>query len=293
MITFLNTSVSSSSLDRDANEFIKASGITNSVHKRAINDLCKDLKSTGFWNKSYRIFPFIYTGVTASSILELKTRTSLSEDNGYGITGVTFSNNGIKFNKGVIYYDSQSWTPNTQVTPGHISIWSRTDLFSSGLTSSGFGSINNQQNGAYLVLGTNSVSASLWNDSTFISNYGAHAFSSVSTNGLFIYSNENNNDGNISSVNTPYIFYMSRNGSVLGTQSSRSNISNGGINFSIGSLININLLPNLYTNVSNGEISWLSYGGGGLNLGEQIDIDEQNNFYQIVYKFQKALGREV
>lgn len=291
MITFLNTSISSSTLDIDALEFIKVAGITNSNHKRALNDLCGDLKSYGFWDKSYRIFPMIYAGTTSSILLELKTRTSLIEDTGYGSTNATFSNSGIYFNNGVNYYDSQTWTPDSSVKPGYISVWSKTNLLTSGLTSAGFGYINSQQNGPYILLGTNSISASLWNDSTYIPNYGAHTFSSVSSEGLFLYSNQNNNNGNISSNSNKYVFYLSRNGQILGTQSSRSNISSGGTNFNLGSIINESLLPNLYTNVANSQISWFSYGGGSKEFGSQINIENQEKFYEIVSKFQKALGR--
>jgi hypothetical protein len=292
MIIPLNNGISNSILDFDAREFIDICGITNSQIKRGVNDCFKELKGSGIWDSIYYGFTMINSGTTQSMLIDIKSRQPLSVF--IPISGPTasptYSNDGIQYNNGEFHGFTTS--PfiniiNNEAAPGHISILNRTDYTLLGLTAT-------SKHGYQEILGgyeqsisfsQNFVSASLWNVS------GPMAFTVSNTSGFFIFSNVDDNLGRTASVTNPYRFYLSRNGQVLGTQSSNRNYHTFGSNIFIGAFSDNISLP---IQRSIDQISWYSIGSGfGTNStsGRQIDIDKQERFYRIIQKLQNSLNR--
>lgn len=294
MIIPLANSISNSILDYDARQFINVCGITNSVTIRAINDCFKKFKSEDIWNRIYYGFAMVSTGGSASMLVDIKSRQSINlYTPNSGITAsATFSSTGVQFNRGQFLATSDyvfDFIINSDAAPGHISIYNRTNYSSLGITGSskhGF----RESFGGYeqsITFTSGTVSGSLWNK------LGPMGFSSSSTSGFFLFSNINDNNGLFANGSNPYVFYMSRNGQILGTQSSETNSHKFGSRIMIGAFGDNFVNPE---SRSVDEISWYSIGSGfGENSpsGRQIDIGKQENFFQIVKNLQIALNRAV
>lgn len=293
MIVPLNTAINSSRLDPDALEFIKNSSIADSNQVRALNELCKDLKSEGFWDSLLVAFPMIWNGTTASVLRDLKTGLLLDTftPNAGSTASPTYSTNGIQYNGGQWHATDFIFSPNqfSDTPPGHISIYSRTNYFTSGITASGghgyveFPSANKQS----IEFSQDGILSSLWQE-----NYESINFGVTSTSGFFLFSNVDNNSGEISSTSNPYNFYLSRNGQILGTGSSSRNFQTFGSRVVIGSVLGIGEQP--YKR-SYEEICWYSCGAGFEegSFGKNINLEKQEIFYNIIQKFQTSLGRQV
>lgn len=294
MIIPLNNSITNSMLDYDAREFISTCGITNSLIVRRINDCFKDFKYEGIWDCIYYGFAMIYAGTTQSMLVDIKTRQSLSLVTPFtgNTSSATFSESGIQFNNGSFY--GVLGTPfnnllNTDSAPGHISIYNRTNYNFYGLTgTSKHGYL--EPLGGYeqsISFSPNLISASLWNAN------GPMTFSTTSTSGFFLFSNVDDNSGLTASLINPYNFYLSRNGEILGSQSSQKNFHTVGSNIIIGAFGDNLANPTIK---SFDEISWYSIGSGfgeNTTTGKNINIEKQQRFYEIVLKLQVALNREM
>jgi hypothetical protein len=293
MIIPLNNAINASRLDSDALEFIKNSSITDSTQIRALNELCKDLKREGFWDLLLVAFPMIWAGSTASILRDLKSGSLLETftPTSGSTASPTYSTNGIQYNGGQWHATDFIFTPNPLIDtpPGHISIYSRTNYFTAGITASGghgyveFPSANKQS----IEFSQTGILASLWQE-----DYGSINFGVTATSGFFLFSNVDDNSGNFASSVNPYIFYMSRNGQILGTGSTTKNFQNFGSRVVIGSVMDMGEQP--YKR-SYEEISWFSCGAGFSNgeYGGQIDIEKSEIFNGIIQKFQTSLGRQV
>jgi hypothetical protein len=293
MITTLNNSISNSILDFDAREFIDTCGITSSNIIRNINDCFKELKRSGIWDSIYYGFAMIYSGTSQSMLVDIKSRQSL---NSYipisgPTTSATYSTTGIQYNGGeFLAIDNIPFGNiiNSDSAPGHISIYNRTDYNSIGLTLSskhGYREIFGGYEQSFSFTNTG-VSGSLWNAA------GPMGFSVSNTSGFFLFSNVDDNDGIPASISNPYKFYMSRNGQILGSQSSVKNYHTFGSNIVIGAFTE-NLLISLESSFD--EICWYSIGSGfgyESQYGRQIDIEKQEIYFQIIQKLQKSLSRE-
>lgn len=294
MIIPLNSAINSSRLDSDALAFIKQAQITDSFAIRALNVLCKDLKREGIWDSLYYAFPMVFTGITASMLLDLKNRVSLIEILPLtgSTAGVTYSSNGVQYNGGSYHALSDvtlNPTPLSNTPPGHISIYNRTNHVTAGLTvSTGHGYYEGPNSNKFSIeFSTNGVSGSIWN-----ATFSTIGFTVSNSSGFYIYSNTNNNSGFTASSNYPYEFYLSRNGEVIGTSFSYRNFQKW------GSVVVIGSLSQGYGNPisrSYDQICWYSCGVGfqGSSRGTHIDSSKAEVFYNIVQNFQKALGREV
>jgi hypothetical protein len=119
--------------DPDALAFITATGITDNTQKNAVNKLVLDLKSYSIWTKMKAIYPFV-GGTASQHRFNLKDPRTVS-----AAYYLNFFGGGI--------HSSNGWLPNnldayadTQLIPSsvlslnntHISIYSRTDIYSSG-----------------------------------------------------------------------------------------------------------------------------------------------------------------
>jgi len=318
MITFTNNGINTSILDYDAREFIRVAKLTDETQIRAINELCKDLKVGGFWDRIWKAYPFVYNGTTASMMVELKSRTSASIQTTPFIAGLpysdmtppTLSSTGIKFNGGSALNVSYgySWTiGGTQTTvisggtkyndlPAHICFYSRTSSFPSGQKFGGVKWYGNPGSNGYNF-------QQFWsgNNYVFTCQQGNHTALTASTpgyDGLFIYSNSNDNGGLTASSTNPYLKYLSRNGQILKVHSVTLSWSDR----SFGGPI---LLSNNFDGAASGstsaagftEYAWWSMGGGDPNTGKGggsfiPDIQSQD-FYNVIQKFQTTLGRQV
>lgn len=293
MIIPLNNSISSSILDNDANEFIAVCGITNSQTVRRINDCFKDLKKENLWDCMFYGFAMISTGTTQSLLIDIKTRQSLTQNLPIigNTTSATYSTNGIQFNNGEyvgLFTNPFNTLINTDAAPGHISIYNRTNYNFYGLTgSSKHGFLESFGYEQSISFSPDTISASLWNQD------GPMGFSSSSTSGFFLFSNIDDNNGLTASPINPYRFYLSRNGQILGSQSSNRNYHTFGSNVVIGAFGDNLGNPSVR---SFDEISWYSIGSGfGENslTGRQINLEKQEKFFQIILNLQIALNREV
>ena len=292
MITTLNNSISASVLDSDATDFIITCGITQSIPIRAINDCFRELKAADIWDCIYYGFAMIYAGTTQSMLVDIKSRTILtvSTSSTGSIDAPTYSNTGIQYNGGEFH--SLSGYPfnfilSSNSAPGHISIYNRTDYNSLGLTATskhGFLEFGGKEHS--ISFSPSGVSASLWNES------GPMSFTLSNTSGFFVFSNIDGNSGFTASVTNPYRFYLSRNGEIIGSQSSTRNYHTLGSNLLIGAF-GSSITSTTVRSID--EICWYSIGSGfGLDSpsGRQIDINKQEIFFQIIQKLQKSLNRE-
>lgn len=294
MIIPLNTAINASKLDSDALAFIREAQITDSFTIRALNALCKDLKREDIWDSLYYAFPMIFTGITSSMLLDLKSRISLVDvipETG-STAGVTYSSNGIQYNGGSYHALSEATlnpSPLSDTPPGHISIYNRTNHVTTGLTvSTGHGFYEGPNSNKFSIeFSTTGVSGSIWN-----ATFSSIGFTVSNTTGFYIFSNSFDNYGFTASVTYPYQFYLSRNGEVIGTSFSYKNSQKWGSSVVIGSLSQGYGSPILR---SYDQICWYSCGVGfeGSTKGKHINIDKSEIFYNIIQKFQKALGREV
>lgn len=294
MIIPLNSAINSSLLDPDALAFIKEAEITDSFAIRALNVLCKDLKREGIWDSLYYAFPMVFTGITASMLLDLKNRVSLIEILPLtgSTAGVTYSSNGFQYNGGVYHALSEitlNPSPLSDTPPGHISIYNRTNHVTAGLTvSTGHGYYESSNGNKFSIeFSTTGVSGSIWN-----ATYSTIGFTVSNTTGFYIFSNTYDNLGYTASSVKPYQFYLSRNGEITGTSYSYKNSQRWGSGVVIGSLSKGYGFP---LSRSFDQICWYSCGVGfqGSSRGTHIDSSKAEVFYNIVQNFQKALGREV
>lgn len=294
MIIPLNTAISASQLDNDALAFIEEASITDSFTIRALNELCRDLKREGIWDSLYVAFPMIFTGVTASQLIDLKTRTQLEivTPSSGSTASPTYSSDGIKYNGGQYHLWVDGFfnpSPFSDTPPSHIAIYSRTNHLSEGITQSTHGYYEFSNGNHQLIsFSTSSVVASLWN-----STYSVATFSNTNSTGFYIFSNSDNNSGFTASSQYPYQFYMSRNGQVIGTSSSTKNKQANGSRVVVGgfSWAYGELFDRAYD-----QICWYSCGAGFSGSNSQggfIPESKQEIFYNIIQKFQTYLGREV
>jgi hypothetical protein len=309
MITFTNNGINTSMLDYDAREFIRLAKLTDETQIRAVNELCKDLKRERFWDSFWRVFPFVYGGTTASMLYCLKTRQILTIDSTPG--SLTFSSTGVQFGYTSSLSINGIFLQNTEIYyGGHISIYNRTSTnfnFSQRHGMAGNGGAQ-RFTGPFLNFGsgTGTMSASFYNGSVY--RVPGNPYSSSNTNGdpgnprvntftysgdntgLFLYSNRNIETGT-SSLESPFIFYMSKNETILGITYSPRNSAGQANTIRIGNYYFLGTT----SQQSLQEICWWSIGGGLPNSanGGPIELIRQPSFYQIVQKFQTTLGRQV
>jgi hypothetical protein len=114
--------------DSDAQAFITAASITDTIQKNAVNQLVLDLKSYSIWTKFKAIYPFV--GGSASQHrfnLKLPT-TNISDFYGTFVGGGTHTSTGYLPN-GTTGYMETNLTPSISLGQNstHISFYSRTD----------------------------------------------------------------------------------------------------------------------------------------------------------------------
>ena len=131
-----------STYDPDAQAFITATALTNTTQKNIINELVLDLKAAGLWTRSYAIYPLITDKVTQVDIanqMKYNLKNPLDTNAAYRLSwvgGWTFASTGA--------LPSSSYA-NTFLAPAtafavdhnkHLSFYSRTNAATAGFSSS-------------------------------------------------------------------------------------------------------------------------------------------------------------
>jgi hypothetical protein len=260
--------IGSTNLDLDAQKFINAAGITDSIQINAINQLVLDLKGASLWNKFLMLYPFV--GGTASSH-KFNLKDPQDTDNAFRILfsgGWIHSSTGAKPNGINAYGD-------TRLLPGqwlfdipniHISYYSRTN----SLSGADIGGSNASYTRGLLIM------PRYTDEKIYMSVIGAS--STIGTPGIvpsagFIMLRRNNNTQIIASINANNTTYAS-NSFIHGTYY---------LSLSAITVGNINPTRNLY---SDRELALASVGYG-------LNDTQAAAFNIIVQAFQTTLGRNV
>ena len=257
---------SSPSFDTDAQSFITAASITATTQQNAVNDLVLDLKVANLWTKMKALYPMV-GGTASSHKFNLKDPRDL--DAAFRLNfvgGWTHSSTGALPN-GTDGYANTNFNPTTNsltATNKHVSFYSRTNNNGTGnffgTLNTTYGPIARQSGMMYLDWPTQA--------SCGMAASGRLTISNTSSNAMFVFNA------------TSTAVKVFKNNSPLGTGPASS-----------GTIPNQNILLSFgYTSCTNRfdnrETAFASIGDGLTDL-------ESNLFYQIVEKFQYALGRNV
>ena len=138
-------SVSTPTVDPDAQAFITAASITDPTQQSAIDTLVTDLKGYGIWTKMKAIYPFV-GGTASSHKFNLKDPRDL--DAAFRLVfngGITHDANGITGNGVNSYADTQIALNTLSRDDNSGGIYSRSDLTGGA----DFGIYNNANNGSF------------------------------------------------------------------------------------------------------------------------------------------------
>jgi hypothetical protein len=248
----------STGTDTDAQAFITAVAITDSVQVSALNTLVTDLKTYGLWTKMKALYPFV-GGSAASHKFNLKDPRDL--DVAYRLVfygGMTHTNLGMVSNYTTSYADTRL-TPSTALSSlfsQHVSVYSQT---SAATPANNINSIGEWQDG------TRSMVMKIRNLSNVFSWEVGN--SSVGTTNM-------NGQG----------FYL---GSVVANNSIKLYKNN--VNVATNTNIFSGSLPSQLQPIGKNENKTFSFA----TIGEGLVDTEAANFYTAVQKFQTTLGRQV
>jgi hypothetical protein len=251
--------------DTDAQAFITAAAITDSVQVSALNTLVTDLKTYGLWTKIKALYPFV-GGSAASHKFNLKDSRDL--DAAYRLVfngGWIHSYTGAKPN-GTTGYADTKLVPSSvlSLNSTHVSYYSRTNNMLDGID---FG----VSNAAF----TNQLYS-------YIKAVDGKTYFRINRGGT--------TESNIAIADSRLFYMINRNSptqEVLFTNTTKNifNYNSTGLsNYSIflGST-NLAGTPNYYGNKESAFVS----------IGDGLTDTEAANFYTSVQKFQTTLGRHV
>ena len=251
--------------DTDAQAFITAAAITDSVQVSALNTLVTDLKTYGLWTKMKALYPFV-GGSAASHKFNLKDPRDL--DAAYRLVfngGWTHTSTGAQPN-GTTGYADTKLAPSSALSLNstHVSYYSRTNNMLDGID---FG----VSNAAF----TNQLYS-------YIKAVDGKTYFRINRGGT--------TESNIAIADSRLFYMINRNSptqEVLFTNTTKNifNYNSTGLsNYSIflGST-NFAGTPNYYGNKESAFVS----------IGDGLTDTEAANFYTSVQKFQTTLGRHV
>jgi len=259
--------------DSDAVTFLTATGITNIVQQKAINELVIDLKGYGIWTKQKALYPVV-GGTSARHAVNLRTPGT------YNLTftaGWVHSANGMTPN-GTSDYADTFLIPNTNLTSNshHLSFYSRTNNTTTGyeLACQSIQASSTQY--GYMLLAARVSATSYYQQQT--QNINAITPSEANTLGFY-------NGTRTSSTS----FKAFKNGVLRGTNTNTASV--------IGSYLPINsIYLGAFNFNNNGAISTSDYSNrqcAFASIGDGLTDTEAANFYTAVQKFQTTLGRQV
>jgi hypothetical protein len=270
-----NSSQSQSvSFDSDAQAFITSASLTETTQQNAVNDLVLDLKAAGIWTKMRTLYPMV-GGTAASHKWNLKDPRDLDgafrlEFNG----GWTHSSSGATPNGTDGYAKTFISTSDIGLNTGHLSYYSRTNNLNTTamVEIGGFKSIPDSYTGLHIRSAGSSVFR--WNNGltnptvTLSDTLGFYLASRTASNVMKGYKNGSTIAGfsttAASNATTTIKMYL-------------------GAGNSVGTSLTVTNAPMHY---SNKQCAFAS-------IGEGLTDIESTVFYQIIEKFQYALGRNV
>jgi len=249
-------------MDTDAQAFLTAAVITDTTQVNAVNELVLDLKAAGIWTKMKALYPMV-GGTAASHKWNLKDSRDL--DAAFRLVfngGGTHSSTGYLPNGSNAYGDSKL-IPSTSLSLNntHISFYSRTNIGSA----LDIGAYVANPSPSRLYIGCRSVGNIMW-----FGNNSSTEVSTSNTDGSGLYVNTRISSTTMSLFRNSTKFSSNTNSNVLGARA----IYIGGANAEGG---------NFY---GTKQCAFASIGDGLTDL-------ESNLFYQIVEKYQVALGRNI
>jgi hypothetical protein len=252
-------------VDTDAQAFITAANITNTIQQNAIKTLVSDLKSYGIWTKMKAIYPFV-GGNASSHKFNLKDPRDLNA--AFRLTfygGGTHSSNGYQLN-GLNSWGDANLVPSTVLTSNSVSLgfYSRTNRV--GAAKATIGTYSSSQISSLLIYPRytdNKAYFGLSDDSN------GNTPSVTSTLGFFQGARNNSSTQSLSNINgTNYSFtYASK---PLPTTT-----------FFVGS---INILPANYVDTLQLAFAY---------VGDNLSATDLSNYYIAVQAYQTTLSRQV
>jgi hypothetical protein len=263
-----SSSSQSTSFDSDAQAFITSASLTATTQQNAVNDLVLDLKAAGLWTKMKALYPMV-GGTAASHKWNLKDPRDL--DAAFRLSfngGWTHSSNGATPN-GSNAYANTNIIPSSVLTLNstHLSFYSRTNSVGANM----FGVSNSTQ--GFIMQGA------IYGNNAAQSNFDCYNAALGRILGSTVADSRGFAVFNRSTSNSSKIFWNnSLNGSITTT--------GGGLPSTFNLLFSARNFNGTIDNFDNKQCAFTSIGDGLTDI-------ESNLFYQIVEKFQYALGRNV
>jgi hypothetical protein len=263
------------SFDTDAQSFITAASLTDTTQTNAVNDLVLDLKAAGLWTKISTLYPMV-GGNATSHKFNLKDPRDL--DAAYRLVfngGWTHNTNGATPNGTDAYAKTFISTSVIGLNTGHLSYYSRTNDLTTNVNMIELGAYKSVPD-SYTGIQIRSASWSVfrWNNGTSAPTVGIS-----DTLGLYVASRTGG------AVMKGY-----KNGYVIaGFSTGAASYATSTIKMYLGagnSVGTSNTVTDAPSSYSNKQCAFASVGSGFTDSESQI-------FYQIVEKFQVALGRNV
>lgn len=252
------------SYDPDAQAFITATSISGS-DANAINELVLDLKGANIWTKFNALYPIIGTTATQQ---KFNLKNPADTNAAYRLTfagGWTHSSNGALPNGTNAYADTSFITNLLTANSNHLGLYVRTNQVANAVP---IGSYTNTPTNKLFQLNISTGTGTYY--------YSGDTTTEVTTSiadskGFFV--------GTRTAINNRKIF---RNGSSIASQTTSVSTDYNNISNFIGAR-NFNGTANSYTSQ---QIAFASIGSG-------LNDTESQLFYQIVEKYQVALGRNI
>jgi len=241
--------------DADAQAFITAAGLTNPIHKSAINQLVLDLKSYGLWTKMKAVYPLV-GGTAFTHKWNLKDPRDLNEAFRLVFAGtLTHNANGITGSTdgyAVTYVNANT---HLVAANNHISNYCSTDT-----------------NGSIVDMGSANLALFQRFSNTARSyNTTADIINVANTTSLGFY---------VSTRTSTTSHKLYKNASVLGSSTALTTAS---LTSSVIGLLNPQDFGSYY---SNRRYGWFS-------IGEGLNDTEEANLYTAVQAYQTILGRQI
>ncbi len=253
------------SYDADAQAFITAAALTDTTQKNAINELVLDLKAAGVWTKMKALYPMV-GGTATTHKWNLKDPRDL--DVAFRLTffgGGTHSTNGYLPNGSTAYAELGTLNMNTISSSNYsLGYYSRTNA---GVgTYYDCGATNNVDTGWYTMNPKNGLG-------NLIYQAGSIAFSYANTNSQGFYQ---------AGTNSNSLTKVYKNGNIFFSDTTTQTKTPFNQVFNIGRSV-----------ITSGGGYYSNRELGLFYISTSLTDLESNLFYQIVEKYQYALGRNI
>lgn len=265
-VIYVNPFLLGGVFDADAQAFITAATITETIQKSAINQLVIDLKSNGLWTKIKAIYPFV-GGTEFTHKWNLKDPRDLDDAFRLVYNGsISHDSNGILATTATNSYANTFLVPYNHLNNDstHMSIYSRTNKTSNDMDM-GCQNGDSRRMITHLKFSDNNHYTDMYNSSNGRSSY---SLSSTPSTGLFL-------SNRLSNV----VLNTWRNGQKKSTQTSLNATILPTTHFYIGS-------SNSYLTATGRQFAYSSIGSG-------LTDAEALAYYNIIQAYQTSLNRQV